>query len=143
VDGGWRDLTPSAEPGIHFTEPGVSPDGRLLAVSGTDGSVRVLTREGDEVLELVGNDPAWCPDSQHLVYAVTEDGLHEIAASELFVVAVDGSRARIALTDTPDRIEQRPDVAPDGSAVIFDAGGAIWRLPLAGGCRARLAAAEG
>ena len=45
-------------------------------------------------------------------------------------VRADGS-ARVALTTTPGRLEMNPSWSPDGRAVAFDDGDALYLLPLA------------
>jgi Tol biopolymer transport system component len=62
---------------------------------------------------------------------VTEDDGYAVTASDLVAVRADGS-ARVALTQTPDRIEMNPSWRPDGRAIAFDdlTDGALYLLPV-------------
>ena len=92
-------LTPYeyGEPTTYRSNPDWSPDGRLVAFQSMnrggqfqvmtiglrDRTMRQLTSEGRN------EDPAWAPDSRHLVVASTRAG-----APQLFVIDAESGRAR-------------------------------------------------
>jgi TolB protein len=51
--------------------------------------------------------------------------------AELTIVSTDGSGRQVILT--ADEVIEAPNWTPDGAALIFNAGGELWRIPVAGG----------
>ena len=121
LDGrGQADLTRSA-PGVQWSRPRWSPDGRAIAASrllptgeldivlvdAESASLRALTSDRAKDVE-----PAWSPDGKRLVFRSDRDGV-----SNLYVVAIDdGSLLR--LTNVVGGAFA-PDVSPDGRTVAF------------------------
>ena len=62
---------------------------------------------------------------------VTADDGHDITSSDLVAARADGS-SRVALTQSPDRLEMNPSWSPDGRALAFDdaVDGALYLLPV-------------
>jgi TolB protein len=57
-------------------------------------------------------------------------GLKPGQRSELTVIEADGSGRRVLFT--ADEVIEAPNWTPDGAALIFNAGGEIWRIPADG-----------
>ena len=55
----------------------------------------------------------------------------EATRSRITVVDVDGSKPKV-IFDSPQRYGA-PEWTPDGTSVVFNAGGKLWRLPASGG----------
>lgn len=82
----------AAEPGVHWTFPAVSPDGRWIAVSrwtrGAYLDVVVLDLTGRVVLELTRDRamdlaPAWAPDSRRLFWGSDRTGILNVFSAEV------------------------------------------------------------
>jgi Tol biopolymer transport system component len=65
-----------------------------------------------------GSNPAWFPDSQRLVFNVSEDDGARLTGSELVLLDCrTGNQGK--LTDTPDFKEMHPTVSYDGKHLAF------------------------
>ena len=101
--------------------PQVSPDGRLLAFTRSDGrsdvQIRIVAPDGSGGRELVRTnglaDLAWAPDGR-IVFAQYEYTDRYRLRSDLYSVDPDGHVERIT---RGDRLHQ-PDVAPDGATAV-------------------------
>ena len=106
--------------GDRFFGATISPDGNLVAFEGLATGIHVYTRStGTWVRVGAGTAPTWAPDSSKLVFEVTEDDGHVIAASDLW--SYDVARRKLARRTATDAvIERRPGYAPDGARIAFD-----------------------
>jgi TolB protein len=121
--------------------PAVSPDGTRVAFASlaAKGGIDVLTlatKAVTRVTTAAGDvDPAWTPDATHLVFARrVKPGAHQ-----LMTVAATGGAA----TKIPGAPGRRPDVAPDGSRIVFQRDGAktgVAVISAAGGALVSLGA---
>ncbi len=104
-----------------------SPDGRRAAFEMVGGNLFVTSTDGSVIDLGRGHRPQWSPDSEWVVYQVTEDDGHVITASDLYASRVDGS-ATVRLTDTSEAFEMNPSWSPDGSRIAFDDRGVIYQI---------------
>lgn len=72
-------------------------------------------------------DPALAPDGRLLAYAAGPEG-----SMRIYVRRVDGGRAVRVSGDFPGD-HRRPRWSPDGSHLVYQAGGAVWMAPALGG----------
>jgi Tol biopolymer transport system component len=72
-------------------------------------------------------DPALAPDGRTLAYAEGPEG-----SMRIFVRRLDGGRA-VSVSNGIVGDHRRPRWSPDGSRLLFQAGGAIWMVPALGG----------
>lgn len=108
----------------------VSPTGTHMAFEVMGGNLFVAAVDGSERVDLGrGYRPAWSPDGEWVAFQVSEDEGHYFTASELYVVRRDGSE-RQALTNTRGDLEMNPSWSPDGTSLVYDSRGTIYRLPL-------------
>jgi Tol biopolymer transport system component len=96
------------------------------------GATRKITL--DAGLEV---DPALAPDGRTLAYAAGPEG-----AMRIYVRRLDGGRAVRVSGDVPGD-HRRPRWSPDGSHVLFQAGGGVWSVPALGGVPRVVVAALG
>lgn len=120
----FRVVTPADR--VYFL-PVLSPDGSRFVVECLDGHL-YLGAAGEEKLEDLGPGswPSFVRGGSALLFERTADDGHRILASDLFLMDLE-SRAVVAVTTTPDRIERRPTMAGDGHTLYFDEGGRIFR----------------
>jgi serine/threonine protein kinase/Tol biopolymer transport system component len=109
----------------------VSPDGASLLIA--DGvaldyvgnaqlwTVPVLGGSPRKLGEAVGQDAAWSPDGQMIVYANGHD---------LFLAKSDGAELH-ELVSAPDDASH-PAWSPDGTVIRFSAGGSLWQVSING-----------
>ena len=88
----------------------------------TLGATRRITL--DAGLEV---DPVLAPDGRTLAYAAGAEG-----AMRIYVRRLDGGRA-VAVSGEMPGDHRRPRWSPDGSRLLFQAGGGIWMVPALGG----------
>jgi Tol biopolymer transport system component len=78
-----------------------------------------------------GTAPYWSADGSLLLFERTEDDGHEIVASDLYAVDLDGGCGVMQITATDTQIERRPAIAPDGKSIAFDDdAGSIFTAPI-------------
>lgn len=134
VDGGVPQLLDTGEAVKCNNDHGLSPDGKLLAVSSQH------TPRGKShiyVLSVAGGTPrlvtklapsywhGWSPDGKTLAYCAERNGQFDI-----YTIPVDGGdEAR--LTDAPG-LDDGPDYSPDGKYIFFNSDRTglmkIWRM---------------
>ena len=94
------------------------------------GATRKITL--DAGLEV---DPVLAPDGRTLAYAAGPEG-----AMRIYVRRLDGGRAVRVSAEVPGD-HRRPRWSPDGSRLLFQAGGGIWMVPALGGAARPVVAA--
>lgn len=125
-----RTVTPI--PGATLLNVTPSPDGLRVAFEVMGGTLHTMNVDGTGLTDLgLGHRPSWSPDGRWIAFMVTEDDGETFTASDLYAARADGS-ARVALTQTPDRLEMNPSWSPDGGRIAFDdlADGALYVLPV-------------
>jgi TolB protein len=132
----------------RFDQPGNVPNTDVYRI-GRDGTgERRLTTDPAEDLT-----PTWSPDGELIAFVTTRDGNHEI-----YTMAPDGSRLAFSSLRTPTRSIVIADRAGggatsliagntaswsgDGSELVYDAGGDIWRIAASGGEPVNLTASD-
>ena len=104
----------------RITSYAVAPDGQQIAYSTSGQNLWVVNSDGSGSRPLgSGIAPSWSPNSEWIVYMLTEDDGHDMLGSELYMLHMDHDTP-INITQTPDRIEMRPQWSPDGSWIVFD-----------------------
>lgn len=123
-------------PRDHWRDPSVSGEGRWIAVVGEEAGLVVVDTWGAPLRYLgPAGRGSFSPGGHWLVFDRVPDGGESAAASaigaaageaaELVAYDVAGDRATV-LTHSADRAERRPEIAPDGKRLVFDADGAIY-----------------
>ena len=108
----------------------LSPDGEKIAYEVYGGSMHVMNIDGLNDVDLgPGFRPRWHPDSQHLVYMITQDDGHRITESDLYTIRIDG-QDKTRLQFSENRLEMNPDWSPDGLWIAYDVSdlGAVYRV---------------
>jgi len=125
------ELTNLWQPGVA---PEVSPDGRLIAFTQSDGKndmIWVMNRDGSNPRLLYSNgwDPTWSPDGQKILFASQVNGL-----SQLMTINLDGSGLQ-QVSNLP-LLRGRSDWSADGRNIVTYSGRAwereLFLLPLDG-----------
>ena len=97
----------------------LSPDGTKMAFEIMGGHLWVANVDGSSPVDLgIGNRPTWGPNSDKIVYMVTEDDGHEFTEADIYAVNADGS-GKVNLTETPDILEMYPTWSPDGNWIAY------------------------
>lgn len=97
-----------------------SPDNSKIVFKVVGGSLFTMNIDGSSLTNLgQGSSPQWSPDSKKIVYEITKDDGYNFTASDVFSINADGTQ-KINLTNTSDKIEMHPFIAPDGKAIVFD-----------------------
>ncbi len=123
-------------PRDHWRDPSVSDDARWIAVVGAEAGLVVVDTWGGALRYLgPAGRGSFSPGGNWLVFDRVPDGsapagagnasepLGEAADLVAYDVAADRATT---LTSTPARAERRPEIAPDGKRLVFDADGAIF-----------------
>lgn len=125
------ELTNLWQPGIA---PEVSPDGRLIAFTQSDGKndmIWVMNRDGSNPRLLYSNgwDPTWSPDGQKILFASQVGGL-----SQLMTINLDGGGLQ-QVSDLP-LLRGRSDWSADGRNIVTYSGRSwereLFLIPLDG-----------
>jgi Tol biopolymer transport system component/DNA-binding SARP family transcriptional activator len=95
---------------------------RYASIAPTLGATRRVTL--DAGLEV---DPVLAPDGRTLAYAAGPEGVMRI-----YVRRLDGGRA-VRVSGDVAGDHRRPRWSPDGSRLLYQAGGGIWTVPALGG----------
>jgi len=98
----------------------LSPDGNYLVFEVLGGNLYTMNVDGSELNDLgPGNRPEWAPDSEHIVYMITEDNGHQYTQSEIFITHQAGE-SKINLTNTDKTLEMNPSWSPDGTKIAYN-----------------------
>jgi Tol biopolymer transport system component len=97
-----------------------SPDGNKIVFEVFGGNMFVMNTDGTGLIDLgIGYRPKWSPDSEYLVYMITEDDGHRYISSDIYTIKIDGSE-KTNLTNTTDVLEMNPSWSPNGNHIAFD-----------------------
>ncbi|NIR52176.1 hypothetical protein GWO43_26620 [candidate division KSB1 bacterium] len=106
--------------GMRYINLTVSPDRTKFAFEVIGGSMHVMNSDGTNLVNLgTGYRPQWSPDSQYLVYMITEDDGHRFTQSDIYAIKIDGSE-KSKLTDTNNILEMNPNWSPVSKRIAFD-----------------------
>lgn len=120
------------DPRGRFLNPVLSPNKEKIAFEMTDGRIYVMNTDGTDIFDLgSGSYPRWSPNSEYIVYFVSEDDGQRVLASDIFLTDIRGQQ-RLKVTNTQDRIEMHPDWSPDGHYLVYDEyeTGVIYQIKL-------------
>ncbi|MDZ7399437.1 MAG: hypothetical protein ONB37_04640 [candidate division KSB1 bacterium] len=110
----------------------LSPDRSRVAFEIMGGNMYVMRIDGTDLNDLGrGHRPQWSPDSQHLIYMVTNDDGYRYLSSDLYIIKTDGTgKSRLVFPE--DKLEMNPHWSPDGKKIVFDVlnEGAIYVVEL-------------
>ncbi len=134
VEGGQPALLDTGEATRCNNDHGLSPDGKLLAIShhagrggksliyilpSTGGTPELITKQGPSYWH------GWSPDGQTLAYCAEREGKFDI-----YTIPVKGG-AETRLTDAPG-LDDGPEYSPDGQYIFFNSERTglmkIWRM---------------
>jgi Tol biopolymer transport system component len=102
----------------QYIWPVLSPDKRRLAVVEMERGAFVSDLDGKNIVMLGKcNAPKWTRDGKWIIGMDDKDDGRSIYSSEIIAVSSDGSQ-RIALTETPSRIEMFPAISPAGNKIV-------------------------
>lgn len=109
--------------GLFFSTFDISPDGKMIAFSGTGNGgtdLYLLDLTTNKVTQLTNtpdteNYPAFSPDGKSLVYQ-SSAGANQ--SRDLYLRSLDGKHIR-QLTNTPATNDERPHFSPDGKRIVF------------------------
>ena len=110
----------------------VSPDGLKVAFEVIGGNLYKMNTDGTGLVDLGdGHRPQWAPDSQRLVYMITEDDGHQYLSSDIYCIKIDVTE-KVRLTHTEDELEMNPSWSPGGKKIAYDVmgEGAIYVIEL-------------
>ena len=125
----WRDrkgikLGEIGQPQPGIDSPALSPDGRRVAVTGTDdesGQRDIWLHQVDRAIKqrltfhaVEDNYPSWSPDGERIMFLSTRGG-----SEDLFERTADGSGEAGNLLGSPAR-EMFADWSPDGRTLIYN-----------------------
>jgi Tol biopolymer transport system component len=110
---------------------GISPDGKLLAISA--GHIHVVPAAGGQPRQVTQKTPSyyhgWSPDGKMLAYCARRDGNFDI-----YAIPVEGGEEKRLTTHAG--YDDGPDYSPDGRWIYFnsDRSGSwdVWRMPADG-----------
>jgi Tol biopolymer transport system component len=101
----------------------LSPDKGRIVFEESGTQLYSVRTDGTGLVELGrGERPCWSPDGTWIVCMVTEDDGYRILASDIYAVSLDGTQ-RVAITQTPNRLEMNPTWSPDGRMIACDTRG--------------------
>lgn len=98
----------------------LSPDQTKIVFEVMGGNIFKLNIDGSGLIDLgKGNRPKWSPDSNSIVYMITEDNGYEFISSDIYLIDADGSN-KVNLTNSESVIEMTPSFSPDGKSILFE-----------------------
>ena len=115
LDSTWR---------ADFGYPALSPDGKSLAVSVTDGATHLWIRRSDGTRQKLSQDgtvnwrPAWAADGESVLFVSNRRGGSGANAYDLFRMRVDGSAPPALLLHRPFGIWEG-EFSRDGEWLVF------------------------
>ncbi len=137
VNGGKPKLIKTGNALKLNNDHGLSPDGKMLAISNHDGEFRtadnstvyVLPSKGGKPKKVTTNNPSywhgWSPDGKTLAYVGRRNGQYDI-----YTIPVEGGE-ETRLT-TAEGLDDGPDYSPDGKYIFFNSERTgsmdIWRM---------------
>lgn len=147
VKGGAPELIETGEIRQLNNDHGISPDGRMLAISHNNREYSPRENSMIYVAPLTGGTPrlvtpkapsywhGWSPDGRLLAYTAKRDGDYNI-----FTIPVEGGAER-QLTTAPG-LDDGPDYSPDGRFIYFNSVRSgrmqIWRMNADGSAQTQL-----
>jgi Tol biopolymer transport system component len=131
VGGGEPEQVPTGSVGGVNNDHGISPDGKLYAISA--GHIYVLPSAGGQPRQVTPKSPSyyhgWSPDGKALAYCARRDGNFDI-----FAIPVEGGDEKRLTAHAG--YDDGPDYSPDGKWIYFnsDRSGSwdVWRMPADG-----------
>lgn len=107
-----------------------SPDRQRVAFEVMGGGLYVANADGSGAVSLgLGHRPTWSPDGEWVAFMRAEDNGYTLTAADLWAARADGSET-VRLTSSSG-LEMNPAWRPDGAALAYDDGEALYLLPLA------------
>ena len=106
----------------------LSPNGQYISFEVMGGNLFTMKTDGTELTDLGrGYRAKWSPDSEYLVYMITQDDGHDYTASDLYIIKRDGSE-KLQVTDTSNNLEMNPCWSPNGKEIAYNEyrTGTIW-----------------
>ena len=115
-----------------FFGPKLSPDEKKVLYNGMVTGIYIRDLETGKVVHIgPGTDAQWSNDSKGIVFNFTQDDGKQVIASDLYYAYADGVN-KYNITNTPDVIELKPQISPDGSKITFEVDGQIFVAELHG-----------
>jgi len=98
----------------------LSPDGKKISYEIMGGNLHIINIDGSDRIDLgIGYNARWSPDSDYLVYMVTEDDGHQYLSSEIFITRFDGTE-KFQLTKSENHLEMNPCWSPNGNQIVYN-----------------------
>lgn len=102
----------------QYIWPVLSPDKKKMVAVEMEKGAFISDLDGTNIVMLGKcNAPQWTRDGKWIIGMDDKDDGRSIYSSEIIAVSSDGSQ-RIALTETPSRIEMFPAVSPAGNKIV-------------------------
>ena len=116
-DGTSTTIAPQGDGNYIWAE--LAPAGDKIVYTKVGQGTYICDLNGNVLTDLgVAHAPKWSPDGNFLVYMDDHDDGNLYTASEIWIIAQDGTQAWM-ITNTPDRIEMYPNWSPDGNHIIY------------------------
>ena len=126
-----------------ITAPEISPDGTMVAFSGSVGdeslgrfAIFVVNTNGTGLTQVTSGafaefDPAWSPDGRYLYFGQNTSGSLSLSSC-CRIARIDLQTSVVTAVTTPTGAV-RPDVSPSGALLSFDNPSGVWTVSSAGG----------
>lgn len=116
-----------------FFSPVLSPDKNWVLYQGLSTGMYLANVHNKEILSLGrGNNAVFTPNSQAIVFDVSNDNGQEITSSQIYFIDIANINVRHSVTSKPGLKAQRPNISPDGATLVFDSNGQIFVTTLPG-----------
>lgn len=133
VSGGQPRLIPMDPVQAINNDHGISPDGKLLAISESGGPVYVMPIAGGTPRAVTPQRPSyfhsWSPDGRRVAFVARTAQAYDVYSCDI------ASGQPLRLTENPGH-DDGPDYSPDGNWIYFNSdrkgGGHIFRIPASG-----------